>query len=148
MNTPVSPQAADLARTTLCRELARLLDSHTSQVRVRTIGPATAPARIAFYAHHDNRWHHAAGDLTSPSLCQAIAAELADLAHHGRGTQFSVRRQTHGDLLDTDLTFPVDQVPAAEHREAFLLANLFRDAHDSGHDRRQQLRHGPVTRAE
>lgn len=146
MESPVSSQHADEARSTLCHELARLLEPHTSQVRVRAIGPQDSPTRIAFYAHHDNRWHHADRDLTQPPLCQAIAAELADLVPHRQGTQFSVRRQTHGDLTDIDLTFAPEQIPQPDRREAFLAATLFRDAHDAGHDRRQGLRHGPVAR--
>lgn len=125
----------DLARSFLCRELARVMNGDANEVRFR-VHHDSRPDHVWIYVRRHNTWEKQSDAIDQPDLAQEINRQLGMLANRGKTDELSIRHHSKSDFDDTELQFNKEWMDSRRgpHLASQLAGVLFRDGHDNRHD--------------
>lgn len=125
----------DLARSFLCRELARIVNGDANEVRIR-VHHASRPDHVWIYVRRHNAWEKQSDAIDQPDLAQEINRQLEMLATRGKTDELSIRHHCKPDFDDTELQFNKEWMDSRRgpHLASHLAGVLFRDGHDHRRD--------------
>ncbi|MFO1022983.1 MAG: hypothetical protein U0903_20150 [Planctomycetales bacterium] len=132
----------DLARSFICREVARVLEpGGVDEVRI-CVHHDGLPSHVWIYARRDNAWVKQREAIDQAELSDEVNTQLEILARRGKTDELSVRRHCKPDFDETDLQFNSEWLERCRGASlaSRLASVLFRDSHNSHNDARQRIR--------